>query len=218
MTVAAGRSVPRTVPVGAALILAGVLQFAVAMAVVQAGYPGYSDLTNYISDLGNTATSPWHVVFDVSIMVLGVLVFVGVLLSWEGFPAGGSRAAGLPLVLVASVAAVLVGVFPENVNPAVHDTASFLVFAPGGVALLLLAAGMRVRTGWHWLQAPTAGLGLVTLVSLAYFAPTQANNSTWNQGLVERFIVFPILVWGFLTALQLFRRARAPALDRRMGG
>jgi hypothetical membrane protein len=195
---------------GGVLIALGVLQFSAAMGVVQAGYPGYSDLANYISDLGNTATSPWHVVFNVSILVLGLLAFVGVLLSWGGFPRGAGRASGLPLVLLASVGAVLVGLFPENVNPGVHDTASLLVFAPGGIALLLLATVMRPGTPWGWLRWPSALLGLLTLVSLAYYVPTQASNATWYPGLIERLIVFPILVWGLLVAAQLIRAPVSP--------
>ncbi len=213
----APRALSRTVPLGAALIAFGVVQFTLAMAVVQSEYPGYSDFANYISDLGNTATSPGFVVFNVSIILLGLLAFVGVLLAWEGFPRGGSRGAGLPLVLLASIAAVLVGCFPENVNPPVHDVVSLLVFAPGGVALVVLAAGMHQRTGWDWLRTPSAALGLVTLTSLAYYVPTQSNNSTWAPGLVERFIVAPILIWGLLAAIQLGRQARVPSLDRRLG-
>jgi hypothetical membrane protein len=216
MTAPVPHAVPRSVPVGAALIAAGVVQFTVAMAVVQARYPGYSDFSNYISDLGNTASSPWHQVFNVSIILLGLLAFVGVLLSWEAFPSGASRPVGLSLVLLASVAAVLVGLFPENVNPSVHDTVSLLVFAPGGVALVVLGGGMHARSGWQWLRGPSVVLGLVTLVSLGYYVPTQASNTTWGPGLVERLIVAPILIWGFLAALQLLRRAREPSLDRRL--
>lgn len=212
------RPVPRTVPLGATLIAVGVVQFTLAMAVVQYEYPGYSDFANYISDLGNTVTSPWHDVFNVSIILLGVLAFVGVLLSWEGFERGGTRAVGLPLLLLASIAAVLVGCFPENVNPPVHDTVSLLVFAPGGLALVVLAGGMREGTSWHWFRGPSAGLGVVTLLSLAYYVPTQANNTTWGPGLIERLIVAPILLWGFLAAVELIRRAREPSLDRRLGG
>jgi hypothetical membrane protein len=212
----APRAVPRTVPAGAAMVLVGVLQFTVVMGVVQSAYPGYSDLTNYISDLGNTSTSPWHLVFNVSIILLGLLAFFGVVLAWGGFPVGAARASGLPLVLVASVAAIGVGLFPENVNPPVHDIVSLLVFLPGGLGLVLLGVGMHARSGWHWLRFPSAGLGTVTLVSLAYYAPTQVSNTTWDPGLVERLIVAPILIWGFLTAVQLFRRAHEPSLDPRV--
>ncbi len=216
MTEPVPHAVPRSVPWGAALIAVGVVQFTIAMVVVQSKYPGYSDVANYISDLGNTATSPWNAVFNVSIILLGLLAFVGVVLAWHGFPSGASRAVGLPLVLLASVAAILVGCFPENVNLPVHETVSLLVFAPGGVAMAVLAAGMRERTSWHWLRGPSAALGLVTLVSLAYYVPTQVNNTTWGPGLVERFIVVPILVWGLLAAVQLFRRSREPSLDPRL--
>ncbi|HTZ61797.1 MAG TPA: DUF998 domain-containing protein [Thermoplasmata archaeon] len=194
-----------TTRVGGALVAIGVVQFSVAMAVVQAAYPGYSDLQNYISDLGNTATSPWHPVFNVSIMILGALAFVGILLAWDGFPGGGTRAPALGLLLVASVAAILVGVFPENVNPTVHGLASLLVFAPGGIALVILGIGAGSSPRWRWLREISIGLGLVTLVALAYYVPTQSNNTTWDPGFVERLIVFPILVWGFLAAVELLR-------------
>lgn len=61
-----------------------------------------------------------------------MLSFVGILLAWTAFPRGAPRAVGLPLLLLASVAAIMVGVFPENVNPSVHDLVSLLVFAPEG--------------------------------------------------------------------------------------
>lgn len=195
---------------GAVLIGLGIVQFSAAMAVVQAGYPHYSDLTNFISDLGNTATSPWHWVFNVSIILLGILAFVGILLAWGGFPPGATRVVGLSLLLVASLGAIFVGLFPENVNPTVHGLASLAVFAPGGAALLVLAAGMGPATSWRWLRVPSAVLGLITLASLAYYLPYQAN----YPGFVERLIVFPILVWGILAAIQLGRRtwSRTPLL------
>jgi hypothetical membrane protein len=203
------RSPSRSVRAGAGLIALGVVQFSAAMAVVQSAYPGYSDTANYISDLGNTATSPWHWVFNVSIIVLGFLAFLGIVLSWGGFPAGGTRAVGLLLLLLASLGAIFVGLFPENVNPTVHGLASLTVFLPGGVALVILGAGFRPGNEWHWLRWISVVLGLIDLLSLAYYVPTQSNNTTWDPGFVERLIVFPILIWGFLASVQLSRRSRA---------
>jgi hypothetical membrane protein len=199
---------------GAGLLGLGALQFIVAMGIVQARYPGYSDWTNYISDLGNTATSPGHVVFNVSIAILGGFSFLGLLLAWSAFPRGATRIVGLPLLLLASVAAVLVGVFPENVNPPVHDLVSLLVFAPGGIALLILAVGMRPGTGWAGGRGYSALLGAITLLSLAYYIPTQATNTTWDPGLIERFIVFPILIWGLGVAFHLARLRPLPRFSR----
>ncbi len=200
-----------SVRVGAALIGVGTVQFVVAMAVAQSGYPHYSLLTNYISDLGNTATSPLHDVFNASIVGLGVLGFVGILAAWSGFPRGGGRLVGLSLLLLASVAAVLVGLFPENVNPTVHGLASLAVFAPGGLGLVIVGTGMVPTTHWSSYRGASYLLGVITLVSLAYYAPTQATNSTFDPGLIERLIVAPILVWAFAVALHL---ARLPVRPR----
>jgi len=199
-----------TTRLGAALIGFGAVQFVAAMIAVQSRYPGYSDLANYISDLGNTATSPWHVVFNVSIATLGLVSFVGILLAWTAFPRGASRIVGLPLLLLASLAAILVGAFPENVNPPVHDLVSLLVFAPGGIALLVLAVGKRTGSGWEGGRDYSALLGAITLVSLAYYVPTQANNTTFDPGLIERLIVAPILIWGFGVAVHLSRLRSRP--------
>jgi hypothetical membrane protein len=202
----------RSQRVGAVLIGVGTLQFIVAMGVAQAGYPGYSLLTNYISDLGNTATSPLNVVFNVSIRALGILALVGIFLLWAAFPRSALRPVGLILLLVASVAAILVGLFPENVNPTVHGLASLGVFLPGGLGLALLSVGMRPATWWSSLRWPSLVLGLVTLISLAYYVPTQANNTTFDPGLIERLIVFPILVWALAVFALVLRQPLRPRL------
>jgi hypothetical membrane protein len=200
--------VGRSVRWGGVLIGVGVVQFVVAMAWVQSRYGGYSLLTNYISDLGNTSTSPLPAVFNDSIILLGLFAFLGILLAWGGFPRGGTRVVGLFFFLIASVSAILVGLFPENVNPNVHDTVSLMVFLPGGLALVLLAVGMREGTHWSSYRLFSAVLGFVTLVSLAYFAPTQLYNTTWDPGLIERLIVAPILIWGFVVGVHLARLPR----------
>jgi len=200
--------VGRSVRWGGALIALGVVQFAAAMAWVQSQYGGYSLLTNYISDLGNTSTSPQHWVFNISIILLGLFAFLGILLAWGGFPRGGPRVVGLFLLIVASFAAIGLGLFPENVNGPVHDFVSLMVFLPGGLALVVLQSGMRQNTLWDGYRAFSLILGLVVLFSLAYYAPTQSYNTTWDPGFVERLIVYPILLWGFVAGVHLARLPR----------
>jgi len=200
--------VGRSVRWGGALIALGMVQFAAAMAYAQSQHAGYSLLTNYISDLGNTSTSPAHLVFNVSIIVLGLFAFFGILLAWGGFPRGGTRVVGLFLLLVASLAAITVGLYPENVNSSVHDLASLMVFLPAGLALVLLSVGMRSMTLWDGFRGFSLILGLVVLLSLGYYAPTQSYNTTWDPGLVERLIVYPILLWGFVAGVHLVRLPR----------
>jgi hypothetical membrane protein len=197
---------------GATLIGIGAIQFIAAMGVVQSRYAGYSLLTNYISDLGNTATSPWHDVFNISIVLLGILAFIGILFLWSAFPRSALRPVGLALLLIASVAAIMVGLFPENVNPPVHDFVSLMVFLPGGLALALLSATLRPPTWWSSLRWPSLVLGLVTLASLVYYVPTQASNSTFDPGLIERLIVFPILIWALAVFALVLSRPSRPKL------
>jgi len=208
MGISTSALVGRSVRWGGALIALGVVQFVAAMAWVQIRYGGYSLLTNYISDLGNTSTSPLPAVFNISIMGLGAFAFLGTLLAWGGFARGGTRVVGLFLLLIASVAAVMVGLFPENVNPPVHDFVSLMVFLPGGLALVILAAGMRAGSHWSSYRTFSAVLGAITLVSLAYYAPTQEINTTFDPGLIERLIVAPILIWGFVAGLHLIQLPR----------
>lgn len=205
--------VPGSVRAGAVLIGVGALQFILAMIVVGLRYSGYSLLTNYISDLGNTSTSPLYWLFNVSIALLGVLAFLGILAAWNGFPSGGSRVVGLGLLLLASLGAIFVGLYPENVNGTVHGVASLTVFGPGGAGLVVLALGMRPDTHWKHLRLFSVVMGAVTLASLAYYAPTQTTNATFDPGLVERLIVAPILVWALVVSVHIGRlpiRRRIP--------
>ncbi len=203
--------VHRSVRYGAWLIFVGAVQFAVANAVVQLYYSNYSLLTNYISDLGNTVKSPEYIVFNVSIILLGLMAFAGILLAWGAFPRGALRMSGLSLLLLASVAAIFVGVFPENVNGTVHGLASLLVFLPGGVALLALGFAMNERSHWgssmRWFSLV---LGIVILVSLAIFLFTSVGSATY-PGLFERLVVYPVLLWAAVVGVFLGRiPIRAP--------
>lgn len=201
----------RTVHYGAVALLIADLQFIAAMIVTQLGYPNYSLAQNYISDLGNTSLSPWYYVFDGSIAALGVLVTIGILLIWSSFAPGTSRAVGLLLLLLAGVAAIFVGAFPENVNGTVHLIASLLIFGPSGFALLLLGArAMPARTHWAPYRGFTVALGVITLAALAIFLL-----HAWGPlgpGTIERLIVAPVLLWALAVSIHLLRMpARAPS-------
>ncbi|NNN16852.1 MAG: DUF998 domain-containing protein [Thermoplasmata archaeon] len=211
MTVSSRPLMHRTVHYGALGLIVGVLQFIAAMIVAQFGYPNYSLAQNYISDLGNTSLSPWYYVFDGSIAALGILTVVGVLLIWSAFTPGSARAIGLLLLGLAGVAAICVGVFPENLNGTAHAIASLLVFAPSGVGLLLLGGGaMPTRTHWAPFRAFTIALGAVTLVALVIFL-----FGVWGPlgpGTVERIVVAPVLLWALVISTHLLRLpARAPS-------
>lgn len=204
--------VHRSVRYGAWFIFVGAVQFVIANILVQLYFPNYSLWTNYISDLGNTVKSPEYLVFNISIILLGLFAFVGILLAWSAFPRGGLRVTGLSLLLLASVGAIFVGLFPENVNGTIHSIASLLVFLPSGIALLALGPSMNDQNHWgtamRWFLI---ALGVIILVSLALFLFTTVGSATY-PGLFERLVVYPVLLWAIVVGVFL---ARIPIRARR---
>lgn len=201
--------------IGAVLIIVGVAQFAiVGNALTQLYYPHYSLLTNYISDLGNTATSPWHLAFNVSIILLGLLAIPGTLLIWDAFRPGLFRLLGLSFLWIAEVGAIFVGLFPENVNGTVHGLASLVVFLFAGLSMLVLAGAMLRDTRWHGYRAFSAIFGLVTLAALVGFL--LGHWGPLGPGGVERIVVYPVLIWGVAIGARILGTP-ALASRRRLG-
>jgi hypothetical membrane protein len=189
---------------GGGLLVFGSLQFIVAMIIAQLAYPNYSDLRNYISDLGAhtaTAQSPLAWLFNGSICLLGI---VGVIGTWEirsAFPNRTSARVGLACLVVAEVAAFLVGVFPEQTLHNIHTIVSSITFIFAGLALVVLALAMFRDTRWDGFRGYTFFSGIVTFVAIVLFQ--EGVGGAAYQGLLERIIVAPILLWAIVAGLHL---------------
>jgi hypothetical membrane protein len=200
-----GPLVRRSARLGGLLFVAGSVQFVAAMVVVQLYYPGYSDTGNSISDLGGSM-SPWAVVFNISIRVLGILGLVGVILIRTAFASKTTTHIGLAALAVASLGAIAVGLFPEGSTwpfAGIHSVASLVAFLGSAVGLLFLALAMSRDTRWQGLRLYTFVSGLVTLVALGLFASGRYVGV--GPGGMERLVVAPILLWGILAGLHLAR-------------
>jgi len=214
-----GPLVHRSVHHGAILLLVGAIEFIVGMAVTQIGYgSSYSLTQNYISDLGATkcgvfhgatslvghyACSPWHVVFNASIVILGILLVLAAILIRTAFPARRSRTIGLALLVLAGFGAMGVGFSPEDVDIVVHSASAFLSFAGGGIALIVLGFAMLRDTRWDGYRAYTMLSGLVALVALVLFVAK--SYGPLGVGGMERLIVAPILLWAIVVGIHLVR-------------
>lgn len=212
-----GPLVHRSVHHGALLLLAGAVQFLVAMVVTQLGYgSSYSLTQNYISDLGavncgvfggtasyggHYACSPWHLVFNVSIVVLGLLIVLAVVLARTAFPVRRSRTIGLLLLALAGVGSVGVGLSPEDVNITVHSLSATVAFLGGGLALIVLGFAMFRDTRWDGFRAYTVLSGLVGVIALGLFLGGVYPGI--GVGGMERLIVAPILLWSIVVGIHL---------------
>ncbi len=214
-----GPLVHRSVHHGAILLLLGALEFIVGMIITQIGYGSSYSLTgNYISDLGATkcgvfhgatslvghyACSPWHDVFNVSIILLGILLVLGAILVRSAFPARRTRTIGLVLLVISGFGAMGVGFSPENVNIDVHSLSALLAFACSGLALIVLGVAMFRDTRWDGYRLYSFLSGLVGLVALVLFVAKVYG--PLGVGGMERLIVAPVLLWAIVVGLHLVR-------------
>ncbi len=210
-----GPLVHRSVRHGAILWIVGVVEFVVGMIITQLGYTGtsYSLTGNYISDLGAAhcgiyhgdiyVCSPWHDVFNVSIVLMGVLLIIGTLLLWSAFRPRAARTIGLLLLIIAGVGAIGVGLSPEDVNLTVHTASAATAFIAANLALMVLSVAMFRDTRWDGFRTFTMVMGLVGLVALVLFE--EKLYGALGVGGMERLIVAPVLLWALLAGIHLAR-------------
>jgi hypothetical membrane protein len=176
----------------------------------EALYPGtYSTGANEISDLGGTrppeglVVQPSAAIFDGSMVLIGVLVTAA---AWFVQRAFGLRSVSIPIAVL-GVAAFGVGVFPGNTG-APHAICAMVTFVAGGVAALLSS---RVTAGP--MRILTAGLGAVTLgVLLSYLFLGDAHPmAAMGVGGIERWIVYPVVIWTIVLGGYLAGGAAEPS-------
>lgn len=187
-----------------AVLLLGSVQFIGAMIAVQLKYPGYSDLSNYISDLGGKTASQWAVVFNASVILLGLLALLATVLLLPAFGRKLSRTLGLGFFAIAGIGAVMVGVFPEPsryLSGNIHSISSDIAFIGSGLSLIILPLAMLRDTRWEGYRAFTFLMGAVTLIAIVLFSV-----NAWGAlgpGGLERVIVAPILLWAIVVGIHL---------------
>ena len=222
MTEESSPLVHRSVRIGGVFLMVGGLEFILGMILVQSQYAGYSLSQNNISDLGG-ANSPWALVFDGSVILLGVCAIFGALLIWSAFEPGRSRGVGLGFVLIGGIGAIGVGVFPETtpvLNGGMHVIVSAIAFVGAGIGLTVLSFAMVPGPHWRASWPFTLVCGGVTLAAIVLFevgdllgGPYHATFLGLGPGGMERLIVAPILLWAIAEGAHLYLLPRlAPSL------
>lgn len=210
--------------VAGVLLVVGAVQFVLGMAITQLAWTtNYGLLDNYISDLGavgcgdfpsgssHYVCSPWHLVFDSSIVALGLLTLLAALLMRQGFPHGRARAAGLALLATAGIGSMGVGLSPEDVNLLVHSVSALFAFGAGSLALIALGRSSGRAPLWRSFPVYSVLSGLVGLGATVLFAV-----GAWGPlgpGGMERVIVAPVLLWSVLVGAALAKDARGSGRD-----
>lgn len=171
--------------VGSYLLLAGVLVVLFSDLVAEVHYPNYNVRDNYISDLG---VGPTALIFNGGLVLFSSLGIISSLLlrrriTWRFL-----------LLLVTSVGAGIVGVFPETTGIP-HLLGALLAFGGGGVTAI---ASSTIKGSPMLLWAT---LGVIQLLSLALFiGGSEVGNTVLLLGLgrggMERVIFYSEVAWG----------------------
>lgn len=198
-----------TTTVGAALWLLTALML-VAQAITAAAWsaPSYSWTGNAISDLGVTTCgefrdggqvreicSPAHTVFNVGMVVGGLLVTAGAVLLRGVWGTTATRVAMIVMVL-SGLCIATVGLLPWDLEPALHDLAALAQWVFQIIAMVLLVSLFRDdRPGSKLLAAGTAACVLVSVVGFALFLAGFDSATPVPWGLAERLAFDVLTLW-----------------------
>ena len=169
-------------------------QFLVTMLYLESIVPGFDRTINYISDLGVGSTA---LAFNSSIFFTGVLAIISAILLFYYF----KKTAFSIVLILTGVSMMLVGIFPENIYPT-HLVVSFTTFLFGGIVAIISSS----KSKKYWSQLFVL-LGIISLVVLAL--DTTSFFTSWEvinlgDGIVERLIVYPFIIWAILFGVYLF--------------
>jgi hypothetical membrane protein len=195
-----GRGSDRQIRIGGAAWALLAVYF-VAQVIAQAAWTlPYSLINNRVSDLGNTACgrafgveicSPLHAVMNIGLVVSGVLVLLGLLLTRHAWPRRRLTTWGAVFLGVTGAGTVLVGLSPENVNVPLHLLGA-LNIPCGNVGLLLIGLASRRVTPWQGkLALVLAVIGFLGMLG----GPVLIRLFGQGTGLSERLALYPPIVW-----------------------
>ncbi|AGN01225.1 hypothetical protein L593_06390 [Salinarchaeum sp. Harcht-Bsk1] len=176
---------------GVALLLTGGVSL-LGIITAEALHPDYAT-TQEISDLGSTrppdpvSYEPTATIFNATMLVSGALVLTAAFFLYRD---GRRRALWLPLG-VFGLGIFGVGVFPGDVTPW-HGIFALLTFTSGGIAAALSARA--VSKPFAYVCLLFGGFSLASLVYAIFLGDTGPLGDL-ELGGIERWVVYPLLVW-----------------------
>lgn len=206
----------------AALMWAASFQYFAVQIVVAFATHNYSFLSNSISDLGNTACAmfeqrficsamPW--LMNISFLALGAGVLVGAILFAIFYESSRRSRLAFSLIGIAAIGIILVGSFPENINPTLHFVGADMSFLSGIIAILMIGLGLglpKLIRYYSIISAFVAAVGLILIVT---------HSSLWSgAGASERAAATTEIAWlvvfgGYIFIKSMRSRAVKEAVD-----
>lgn len=168
--------------VGASLFT-GSVQFLIALTLAEILYPNYSLSANPLSDLGAGVFQPSSNIFNVSVIIFGLLVILGAYFAMSAFHSKSLVA----VMLLAGIGIAGVGFFTETILVP-HLMFSFMAFFFSALAAVL--SFKVINSPFRYLAAV---LGVFALVALVLFIA--GIDFGLGHGGIQRMVVYPALLW-----------------------
>lgn len=166
--------------------------------------PGYSQLYNYVSDLG---VGPLSILQNINFIIFGILTLVFGYGLRTGFPTPHTKAmkAGIIFFMIFSLGVLFAGVFPEDyLSQGPHNIVSSTAFIAIIIAQILVWQGLRDKDDKNWgkyrVYTLISGLLSFLLVILLKVAMLYGI----YPGLVQRIFLLIPWIWVFITGLKVY--------------
>ncbi len=195
--------------------------YLVAETIAASAFPGYSYLTNFISDLGipyptdsggRPIESPLAAVMNGGFVVQALLFASAAIAIGRALPVRGiAYAVFLAAALADATGLVLIAIFHSGAREVENGLILWHMIGAGlsilGGNLVVMSSGFALRPlGLPRFYRPAGiALGLFGLASISWL---MVGPKIIPDGLVERASVYTITVWELITATLLLRRAR----------
>lgn len=166
--------------------------------------PGYSQLYNYVSDLG---VGPLSILQNINFILFGILTLIFGYGLRIGFPTPHTRAmkAGIIFFLIFSLGVLFAGVFPEDyLSQGPHNLVSATAFIAIILAQILVWQGLRNKDDESWGKYRTYSLISGLLSFLLVILLKVAMVYGMYPGLVQRIFLIIPWIWVLVTALKLY--------------
>jgi hypothetical membrane protein len=177
----------------------------------EALYPGvYTTHTNTVSHLGaseppnSVVLQPSAAIFDITMLVTGAMILAG---AWFAYRALRRKPVLIPTALL-GLGTLGVGIVPLT-HPTPHTLFAFTAFVAGGVAIVLSSRLTAAPFRYLWMVLGTVALAATVLALDAFRSWTPMVEL--GEGGLERWIVYPIVLWLVAFGSYLMSTADTPS-------
>ncbi len=167
--------------------------------------PGYSQIYNFVSDLG---VGPNAVLQNINFAIFGILTIFFTLGLRSGLPSPSRKAlkVGVWLVAIFGLCILLAGVFHEDyLSQVPHNLVSATAFVTIMAAQLLIWKGLKNADDSVWGKYRKYSLisGLLSLILVLVLKVVMSDFSDY-QGIAQRAFLAVPWIWVEVTALKLY--------------